>query len=139
MNFPTKILLRVIASLVSVVLAGCNTASIAPLAISAAGAAGGYLAGGAISDSEGAKIGGMAVGLIAASQAYEYLENNGEKAIREAYEQGKREARTEVSNAYWREAIGADGSEYEKSREQNCKIRLMKREPHIYKGTIYGE
>ena len=97
------------------------------------------MAGGAISDSEGAKIGGMAAGLIAASQAYGYLENNGEKAIREAYEQGKREARTEISNAYWHEAIGADGSEYEKSRKQSCKIRLIKRKPHIYKGAIYGE
>lgn len=117
---------------------GCNTASIAPLAISAAGAAGGYLAGGAIDDSEGAKLGGMAVGLIAASQAYEYLEKGDEQKILEAYEQGKREARTEASNAYWRAVTGADGSEYFAEQNKGLKIRQIQWDTHVTKGVVYG-
>lgn len=119
-------------------LAGCNTASVAPLAIATAGAAGGYLAGGAIDDSDGAKIGGMAVGLIAASQAYEYMETGNEQKIVEAYEQGKREARIEVSNSYWRAVTSADGTEYHTAQEGEKKLRLIDRDPHVTEGIIYG-
>ena len=126
------------AAIIAATQWGCSTASFAPLAVSAAGTAGGYLAGGAIDDSEGAKLGGMAVGLIAASQAYEYLDTSDEKKIQEAYEQGRREARREVSNAYWREAIGADGAEYEQSRSEGAKTRQISRDPHINGGIVYG-
>lgn len=54
----------------------------------------------------------MDVGLIATSQAYEYMETGNEQKIMEAYEQGKHEARIEVSNSYWRAVTSADGFEY---------------------------
>lgn len=140
MSSGNNILSPLVASMLLIALAGCNTASIAPLAISAAGAAGGYLAGGAIDDSEGAKLGGMAVGLIAASQAYEYLDKGDGQKILEAYEQGKREARTETSNAYWRAVTGADGSEYNEAADaaSNLKYRQIQYDPHATEGVVYG-
>ena len=123
----------------SFAVSGCvSTSSIAPLAIAAAGAAGGYLTGGAIDDSDGAKIAGMAVGLIAASQAYEYLDKSGEQKVLEAYEQGKREARVEASTAYWNAITGADGSEFRATNDSSKKLRQVDRDPHVTEGVIYG-
>ena len=77
----------------------------------------------------------MAVGIIAASQAYEYYEHGNDKRIVEAYEQGKREARTEVSNSYWRAVTGADGSEYHAEQNTALKLRLINRDPHATEGA----
>ena len=118
-----------------------NTNLIASSATSAAGGIGGYLIGEAIdSDSEAVKLGGAAVGLIAAQQIYDMTKEGDSQKITEAYEQGKREARTEASNAYWRSVTGADGSEYTTAQNEGKKLhfRQIQYDPHINQGVIYG-
>lgn len=118
-----------------------NANLIASSATSAAGGIGGYLIGDAIdSDSEAVKLGGAAIGLIAAQQLYDMTKEGDTRKITEAYEQGKREARTEASNAYWRSVTGADGSEYAAAQYEGKKLhfRQIQYDPHVNQGVIYG-
>ena len=90
--------------------------------------------------SEAMKLGGAAVGIIAAQQIYEATKEGDSRKIAEAYEQGKREARTEASNAYWRSVTGADGSEYYAAQNEGKKLkfRQIQYDPHVSQGAIYG-
>ena len=121
-------------------LLGCSSTTspsadlIASGATSAIGGVGGYMVGKAIdSDSEAMKLGGAAVGIIAAQQIYEATKEGDSRKIAEAYEQGKREARTEASNAYWRSVTGADGSEYYAAQNEGKKLkfRQIQYDPHV--------
>ena len=106
----------------------------------AASGAGGFMIGKAIDDSDEAKLAGTAVGLIAAQQLYEMTKKGDQQKIAEAYEQGKREARTEASNSYWRSVTGADGSEFYAAQQdgKNKHLRQIQYDPHVNQGVIYG-
>lgn len=109
--------------------------------VTAASGAGGFMVGKAIDkDSDETKLAGTAVGIIAAQQLYEMTKKGDQQKIAEAYEQGKREARTEASNAYWRSVTGADGSEFYASQQdgKNKHLRQIQYDPHVNQGVIYG-
>lgn len=109
-------------------------------ALTAASGAGGFMIGKAIDDSDEAKLAGTAVGIIAAQQLYEMTKKGDQQKIAEAYEQGKREARTEASNSYWRSVTGADGSEFYAAQQngKNKHLRQIQYDPHVNQGVIYG-
>ena len=132
--------------LVSVLFSGCTTATFpgdAGLASSMAGGVGavaGYLIGQEIDDSSTSKLAGGAVGLVLAQQTYEMNKEADKRKVIEAYEQGKREARVEASNAYWRSVTGADGSEYVDitKKTKNQHLRQIQYDPHVSQGVVYG-
>lgn len=127
-------------------LAACDTASMPTFENSGSslasgfGGVGGYLVGKAIDNSDTSKIAGTAIGLVAAQQLYQSAENGNKRKIVEAYEQGKREARVEASNAYWRAVTGANGEEYYAARNggKDIHYRQIQYDPHVSQGVIYG-
>lgn len=139
--------LLILVNLLSLIcLCGCSTATfptdagIASSMIGGVGAVSGYLIGQEIDDSSTSKLMGGAVGMVLAQQAYEMNRDADKRKVVEAYEQGKREARVEASNAYWRSVTGADGSEYMAATDGAKKqhLRQIQYDPHVSQGVVYG-
>jgi hypothetical protein len=133
-------------SLICILNSGCTTATLpgdaglASSMIGGVGAVSGYLLGKEIDDSNTSKLAGGAIGLVLAQQAFEMNKEADTRKVVEAYEQGKREARVEASNAYWRAVTGADGHEYVDPTEKTKTIhyRQIQYDPHVSQGVIYG-
>lgn len=106
------------------------------------GAGGGALLGSQVSDEKWAPAAGAAAGLLAYA-AYSELSQPSNQKLMEAYEQGKREARTETSREFWINETDGNGVYFEAQKEANAnpegtvKTRVMQEQRYI-EGVNYG-
>lgn len=121
-------------------LAGCSSMPKGDPVGYLLGGAGGAGIGRLVSDEKWAPAAGAAGGLIAYA-AYAELTRPSDQDIWEAYEQGKREARVEVSREFWINETDGDGFLYEKLREEQGgrtnRLRQIQ-EPQFIEGVSYG-
>jgi hypothetical protein len=117
-----KTLLLPIALLAALSLSGCASSPVSPVATAStagqlagtalgatvAGAAG-YVAGGLIDNNNASKAIGAATAATIYVTATEIEKNKKNQGIAEAYEQGRRDGRTEAAKEYWDAVTDANG------------------------------
>jgi hypothetical protein len=118
--------------------AGDNAASMTNSLLPAAiGGVLGGVGGDAMFDSTSGAIGGAVVGMIAAAKTAEYLKQDSQQLISEAYEQGRREARVEASNEFWDDRTFADGSHPDITGEEST-LRQIQYDARFTESVRYG-
>lgn len=103
-----------------------------------AGAASGYLVGEQIDEGTAGRMGGAIVGMVAAQRLNEKMQETRDQQLAEAYQQGKREARLETANEFWREKTYAEGDHPNLKDRESQRTRQIQHEPRMVEGVNYG-
>jgi hypothetical protein len=136
----SKQYLSLVLALTSLVYSGCSSMPGGNPVGYVLSSAGGAAVGSSVSDSKWAPAAGAAAGLIAYA-AYNEIKGPSNQKIYEAYEQGKREARTEVAKEFWINETDGNGVAYEEAKKTGAtgevSARVMQEQRYI-EGVNYG-